>query len=152
MQRVKAPPVPHPLTPPAPRFIPRALKDSVALAFTQTKVPGTVQGIDCTEYPCILFGRIRGAEDQMEKLEEAGALAAYEKDILTVLLWTATDEAALEGPLSFLKERPEQSLFAMAFYPRSNEPRPAADNLDRRVRSRTADLWNTMSPADETGH
>ena len=88
----------------------------------------------------------------MEKLEEAGALAAYEEDILTVLLWTATDEAAREGPLSFLKERPEQSLFAMAFYPRSADARPAAENLDRRVRSRTADLWNTMNPADETGH
>lgn len=146
-------PLPQPPEAPAPRFTSKAMRDAVALAFTQTKVPGSVQGIDCAEYPCIIFGRIRGAEDQMEKLEEASSLAAYEQDILTVLLWTATDEAAQQGgPLAFLKERPEQSLFAMAFYPRTTDARPAADNLDRRVRSRTADLWNTMSPADETGH
>ncbi len=69
-------PVPPPTSAPPPRFTPKTIRDAVALAFTQSKVPGGVQGIDCAEYPCIIFGRIRGAEDQMEKLEEAGALAA----------------------------------------------------------------------------
>ena len=87
-------PVPQPTAAPLSRFTPKSMRDAVALAFTQSKVPGGVQGIDCAEYPCIIFGRIRGAEDQMEKLEEAGALAAYEEDILTVLLWTATDETS----------------------------------------------------------
>ena len=45
----------------------------------------------------------------------------------------------------------EQSLFALAFYPRGLAL-PVAENADRRLRSRTAELWNTMSPADETGH
>ena len=119
-------------------------------AFIQTRIPGRVQGIDCAEYPCIVFGRIRGAEDQMEKLEEAKTLAAYEEDIMTVLIWSTTDEAAREDPGAMTAVRPEQSLFAMALYPR--EAGAKADNLDRRIRSRTADLWNTMNPADETGH
>ena len=134
----------------APRFTPRVVREAVELAFTQTKVPGGVQGIDCAEYPCIVFGRIRGAEDKMEKLEEARALSAYDEDILTVLVWSATDEAAREQPLLGTKDRAEQSLFAMAIYPRIDD-KPVADNLDRRIRSRTAELWNTMSPADETG-
>ena len=133
-----------------PRFVPEKIRSAVADAFSQSKVPGRVQGLDCTEWPCIVYGRIRGAEDQMEKLEGAKALAAYEGDIMTVLLWAATDEAAREGPLPFLPGRPEQSLFALAFYPRGAE-RALTDNIDRRLRSRTAELWNTMSPGDETG-
>lgn len=144
-------PVPFEAKGTEPRFAPEKLRDAVAEAFTQSRVPGRVQGLDCAEWPCIVYGRLRGAEDQMEKLEGAKALAAYESDISTVLLWAATDEAAKEGPLPLLPGRPEQSLFALAFYPRGLD-RPVADNLDRRLRTRTAELWNTLSPADETGH
>ena len=81
---------------------------------------------------------------------KARALAAYEGDILTVLLWVVTDEAANAAPLPILPGRPEQSLFAFAFYPRGLE-RPIAENVDRRLRTRTAEVWNTMNPASETG-
>lgn len=143
-------PIPMPSAPAEPRFAPEALRTAVSGAFAEEKVPGRVNGLDCTEWPCIIYGRIRGTEDEMEKLEGAKALAAYEHDVLTVLLWVVTDEAAHEGPLPILPGRPEQSLFAFAFYPRGLE-RPVAQNVDRRLRSRTADLWNTMNPADETG-
>lgn len=143
-------PVPAAVGPNEPRFAAEKIRDAVSAALTQSGVPGRLQGLDCSEWPCIAYGRIRGAEDQMEKLEGAKALAAYEDDILTVLLWAATDEAAREGPVAILPGRPEQSLFALAFYPRGLA-RPVTDNIDRRLRSRTADLWNTMSPGDETG-
>lgn len=143
-------PIPSSSGPKEPRFAPEVLRAAVGDAFSQAGVPGRVDGLDCTEWPCIIFGRIRGTEDEMEKLEGAKALAAYEHDVLTVLLWVVTDEGAHEGPLGILPGRPEQSLFAFAFYPRGLE-RAAAENVDRRLRTRTADLWNTMSPADETG-
>ncbi len=143
-------PIPMASAPQEPRFEPNALRTAVADAFVQEKVPGRVDGLDCTEWPCIIYGRIRGTEDEMEKLEGAKALAAYEHDVLTVLLWVVTDEAAHAAPLPILPGRPEQSLFAFAFYPRGLA-RPVAENVDRRLRSRTAELWNTMSPADETG-
>lgn len=151
-QRVAREGVPAPIASGSrePRFTPEVLRQAVSDALTQTHVPGRVDGLDCTEWPCVIYGRIRGTEDEMEKLEGAKALAAYERDVLTVLLWVATDEAANEGPLPILPGRPEQSLFAFAFYPRGLE-RPIADNLDRRLRTRAAALWNTMSPADETG-
>jgi hypothetical protein len=133
-----------------PRFAPERLRSAISEAFTQTRVPGRVAGLDCTEWPCIVFGRIRGTEDEMEKLEGAKALASYERDILTVLLWVVTDEAANAAPIPGLPGRPEQSLFAFALYPRGLE-RPLTENVDRRVRTRTAELWNTMSPSDETG-
>jgi hypothetical protein len=133
-----------------PRFEPEHLRSAVSDALTQAKVPGRVDGLDCSEWPCIIYGRIRGTEDEMEKLEGAKSLAQYERDILSVLLWVVTDEAANAAPVPGLPGKPEQTLFAFALYPRGLE-RTAADNIDRRVRSRTAELWNTMSPSDETG-
>lgn len=133
-----------------PRHQPEAQRAAVIEAFQQAKVPGRVDGLDCSEWPCIVYGRIRGTEDEMEKLEGARALAAYENDVLNVVLWVVTDEAATGAPLPILPGRPEQMLFAFAWYPRGLE-RTLADNVERRVRSRTAELWNTMSPSDETG-
>lgn len=134
-----------------PRFAQAALTSSMQQAFAQSRVPGAVEGVDCSEYPCILFGRIEGGEDQMEHVEHTKAMAAYEEDILTVLLWTATDEAAKEAA----EERGdddtglEQSLFAVALYPKKDKA-DLGDNLDRRIRSRTAELWNATAPTDET--
>jgi hypothetical protein len=133
-----------------PRFEPERLRAAFADALTQTRVPGRVDGLDCSEWPCIIYGRIRGTEDEMEKLEGAKALAAYERDILTVLLWVVTDEAANAAPVPGLPGRPEQTLFAFALYPRGLM-RPVAENIDRRLRTRTAELWNTMNPSDESG-
>lgn len=93
-------PVPEAEHPNEPRFAAEKIRDAVSGALTQSGVPGRLQGLDCSEWPCIAYGRIRGAEDQMEKLEGAKALAAYESDVMTVLLWAATDEAAREGPLA----------------------------------------------------
>ena len=81
-------------TPAAPRFASTSMSGALQAAFTSTSIPGSVDGVDCSEYPCIVFGRIRGAEDQMAKLEHSKSMAAYEEDILTVLLWSATDEEA----------------------------------------------------------
>jgi hypothetical protein len=143
-------PIPPGSRPKEPRFEPETLRGAVTTAFTEARVPGRVDGLDCTEWPCIIYGRIRGTEDEMEKMEGAKALAGYEKDVLTVLLWVITDEAANQAPLPVLPGRPEQTLYAFAWYPRGLE-RPFAENLDRRLRTRTAELWNTMSPTDETG-
>lgn len=70
---------------------------------------------------------------------------------MTILLWTATDEVARDaarregGDAAGL----EQSLFAAALYPTTDKA-SLGDNLDRRIRSRTAELWNTTATSDET--
>lgn len=148
--RVEAEGTPIPLAagPTARRFERDVLAAAMRGAFAQSRVPGRVDGVDCDEYPCIVFGRIHGTEDEIERVERARSLAAYDADIMTVLLWTVTDDAARERPDA--PERPEQMLFAVALYPRS-APAQLGENLDHRIRSRTADLWNAMHPADETG-
>ncbi len=145
-------PIPMRPTPTAPRFASTSMTGALQAAFTSTNIPGSVDGVDCSEYPCIVFGRIRGAEDQMAKLERSKSLAAYEEDILTVLLWSATDQEAKEAAEARHESDDglEQSLYAVALYPRADKAQ-LGDNLDRRIRSRTAELWNGMSPSDETG-
>ena len=142
-------PIPARAAPAAPRFASTSMTGALQAAFTSTSIPGSVEGVDCSEFPCIVFGRIRGAEDQMAKLEHSKSMAVYEEDILTVLLWRATDEEAKDAAESRHEsdEGLEQSLYAVSLYPRADKQQ-FGDNIDRRIRS---ELWNGMSPADETG-
>lgn len=128
-----------------PRFSQDALTSTLARAFKQSKVPGRVETIDCGEYPCILYGRILGDENNLERIERAKAFANYDADILTLLSWGATDE---HGAKPADEGQPERLLFAIALYSRQDKAR-LGDNLDRRIRVRTADLWNALRPDDE---
>jgi hypothetical protein len=138
-------------TPPTARFQSTAIATALQAAFSATKIEGRVDGVDCSEYPCIAFGRINGPEDQMAKLEKSTSMGVYEQDILTVLLWASTDEEAKDAAAARHEpeDEAEQSLYAVALYPRADK-HELGDNLDRRIRTRTAELWNGMSPSDET--
>ena len=135
----------EPASPPADvpaRFGAEALRGAVASAFEQARVPGRLEDLDCGEYPCIAFGRLRGDEEDMERVERARAFAAYRDDVLTLLFWAASDESAP-------RERPrETGLFALAFYTAADRTTRGA-GLDRRIRARTVDLWNTIQPGWE---
>ena len=149
VEREGTPIAPRPLAPE--RFASTTLATAVQDAFSQAHVPGGADGVDCSEFPCIVFGRINGTEDEMEKLEKAPSLTQYRNDILTVLLWTVSDVPANAAAKEQGDEETnhEQSLFAVAFYPAS-EQMASGENLDRRIRTRTSELWNTMAPSDET--
>jgi hypothetical protein len=126
------------------RFQQPALTAAMTAAFPDAHVPGRLDGIDCSEFPCILFGRIAGTEDEMEKLEHARSLAPYDDDISSILLWTVSDDEARDKDA-----HAEEELYAIAFYTRDDQ-QALGDNLDRRIRARVGDLWNTMRPSDET--
>lgn len=140
----------QPIRQPPPNLPERLSQDSLTstmtLALRQSKVPGRIETIDCAEYPCILYGRILGDEDNLERIERAGAFKPYRADLMTLLSWTQTDQSfARRSPD---EERPERMLFAIALYTREDRNR-FGDNLDRRIRVRTADLWNAIRPDDD---
>lgn len=139
-QPIKKPPADLPE-----RFSQGALTAAMTLALRQGRIPGRVETIDCAEYPCILYGRIKGDEDNLERIERAAAFKPYRADLMTMLSWTLTDQAFKR---SAEEERPERMLFAVAFYTREDRTR-LGDNLDRRIRVRAADLWNAIRPDDE---
>lgn len=123
-----------------PRFSAPSLTVSVGQAIGQAGVEGKVEHVDCSEYPCITFGRLAGDEEDMEEIERAAALSPYDADVLTLLFW-ATSVDSSESPGT-----KETGLFALAFYSQDDR---ATDGvvLDRRIRARTVEYWNTDKPA-----
>jgi hypothetical protein len=121
-----------------PRFGGSAMSGAVQGALGQANVPGEVEGTDCSEHPCIVFGRLEGDEEDMEEVERAAALSVYDGDILTLLFWATSVEEPGATPA-------ETGLFALAFY--SFEDRASrGDELDRRIRARTMEYWNHDRP------
>ncbi len=131
-------PIPTPTVVP-PRFDRETVRAAIAGALQQARAEGRLEDLDCSEHPCIAFGRLRGDEEDMERVERARALAAYRDDVLTMLFWAQSDESAPH-------ERPrETGLFALAFY-ETRDRETYGDRIDRRIRVRTVELWNTIRP------
>lgn len=123
-----------------PRFSGPSLTASVGQAIDQAGVVGKVEHVDCSEYPCITFGRLAGDEEDMEEVERAAALSQYDADVLTLLFWaTSVDSSEASGSK-------ETGLFALAFYTQDDRATDGAA-LDRRIRARTVEYWNTDKPA-----
>ncbi len=131
----------------AARFQDKPLIDAVQSAFRLTKIAGRVDTVDCGEFPCILYGRVNGDEELVAKLEDSKPFAAYDNDIGVMLTWASGDHArGAEPKVSHDRAKPSEiSLFAFAFYTAADKAK-YGDALDRRIRSRTADLWNALSP------
>ncbi len=131
----------EPVAPPAdlePRFSGSVMSGAVGVAFEQANVPGAVEATDCSEHPCIVFGRLEGDEEEMEEVERTAALSTYDGDVLTLLFWATSVEEPGATPA-------ETGLFALAFY--SFEDRAArGEELDRRIRARTMEYWNHDRP------
>lgn len=123
----------------APRFSAAAMSSAVGQALVSEKVPGDVEGTDCAEYPCIVFGRLEGDEEDMEEIERSAALSPYADDVLTLLFWATSVE---EGAAAKV---PETGLFALAFYT-VDDRQARGERLDRRIRARVMEYWNTDRP------
>jgi hypothetical protein len=135
----------HPIATPTdsdPRFSGSTVSSAVGGAMTAERVAGSVEGTDCSEYPCIVFGRLEGDEEDMEEIERSAALGPYRDDVLTLLFWATSVDASQAR----IAKAPETGLFALAFY--SVEDRvTGGDALDRRIRARVMEYWNTDRPA-----
>ncbi len=135
-----------PRTNTAPRFQAPGLVKTFDRAFALTKIVGKVESVDCTEHPCILFGRLQGDEEGVAKLEDAEPFSAYDSDVGVMLTWASADHE-IEGTTKPGLERekpPEISLFAFAYY--THEERAQhGEMIDRRIRVRTAEYWNAST-------
>jgi hypothetical protein len=130
----------------APRFQPAAMVQTFERAFASTKIVGRVESVDCTEHPCILFGRLQGDEEGVATLEDAEPFSAYDDDVGVMLTWASADHAH-EGdrkPGVQRQKPPEISLFAFAYYSHEDRERHG-ELIDRRIRVRTAEYWNSSA-------
>jgi hypothetical protein len=106
-----------------------------------------VETVDCSEHPCIVFGRLQGDEAMVAELEDSKFFAQYDDDVGVMLTWASGDHER-EGDSKPGLERekpPEVSLFAFAFYSHEDKARHG-EALDRRIRTRTAEYWNASRP------
>jgi hypothetical protein len=109
-------------------------------------VQGEIEGVDCSEHPCIAFGRLRGDEEDVEEVERSPALDAYRDDVLVLLLWATTARDASPAPTAPEERAPEETaIFALAFLPRDG----VTESLERRIRARVFEVWNVERPGRE---
>lgn len=128
------------------RFQAAAMVQTFERAFTATKIVGKVESVDCTEHPCILFGRLQGDEEGVARLEDSEAFAAYDDDLGVMLTWASADLEHGGGTKPGLQREkpPEVSLFAFAYYTRQDREQHG-ELIDRRIRVRTAEYWNSST-------
>jgi hypothetical protein len=125
----------------AERFSGSAVSRAVGEGIKQAGVIGDVEGVDCSEFPCIVFARLAGDEEDIEEIERSAALDAYEGDVLTLLLWATT---VAEDARAHATAR-ETGLFALAYYDEDDRAELGED-LDRRIRARVLEVWNAERP------
>jgi len=132
-----------------PRFASGGLVSTFQGGFAASGVKGTIESTDCTEHPCIIFGRIEGDEGEVAKLEDSASFAAYDKDVGVMLTWASGhhgDEAHEPSGTAARQKPPEVSLFAFAYY--ATDDPAGSEAIDRRIRTRTAEYWNASRPHD----
>ena len=75
-----------------PRFTEGALLKAFQQGFADVGLKGEVSHIDCTEYPCIVFGKVEGdTRDLMKKLQQSPVFGGYGDDHRSVRGWAHGD-------------------------------------------------------------
>jgi hypothetical protein len=130
----------------APRFQSAGLVQTFERGFALTGLVGKVESVDCTEHPCILFGRLQGDEEGVATLEDSAPFSAYDEDIGVMLTWASADHGHDGAPKAGLRREkpPEISLFAFAYYTHEDREQHG-EMIDRRIRARTAEYWNASA-------
>lgn len=115
------------------RFTQPELLAAFNTAIEGTGLKGGVTAVDCTEYPCIVWGEVEGdTRELMDKLKASPEFkAAYENDAASVRGWGHGEGQA--------------ELFAVTLMPKSKDG-PDKD-LDRRLRARTEEQFEANKPA-----
>lgn len=111
-----------------PRFSTEALGASVQAGLKELGKPAQVTSVDCTEFPCIVYGEGFGGFDEAQALFKASALGAYAGDERRVWGWTREAQG----------EAPARDFFALAFYPSGEGARTA--ELNRRMDARVIQM------------
>lgn len=123
----------------AERFQSAALRGAVAKALLELG-GGEVTSVDCTEYPCVVYGELSGVKE-MEKLRDATAFDGYSEDHRDVFSWT-TGMRRGNG-------QPARTFFGIALHPTHADGR---GDVRRRLEYRTREMWEAYRPPPDGGN
>lgn len=125
----------EPVAPPRdlpPRFAPEQLRAAVTDALREAGFAGAqVTSIDCTEYPCIVYGEGMSSREEFEKLEKADALRPYADDSHNSMGWGRKGEGGKQT-----------QQFGMAVYAKSGDG-DAGAGLRKRVGYRARQMQDS---------
>lgn len=123
------------------RFQQAALVEAWQQAYDETEVPGDVENVDCSEYPCIVYGSLRRHEDLAELLR-APSFGSYEGDshFDGVVSRRLAPQDAEGGPSHI-------HYYGSAYYPSTD------DSEQRRALRRRFDerMWEMLDDMAESG-
>ena len=122
-----------------PRFGEPALRDAFAKAFAEVGAQGEISSIDCSEFPCIVYGEVDTREHR-EALDQAGAFGPYKADAHSVNAWSSTVRDKSGAPK-------EKHQFGIALYPRP-EDKARRDEIGKRLKYRNEQVFEAMRPDD----
>jgi hypothetical protein len=114
----------------APRFQGDALQRAFEQGMNEVGIQGGVISVDCSEYPCIVYGQLTGRED-MEKLRETDALKPYRGDSNSTSVW------------SVKKDGTPTAYFGVQLTPDGEEMDELAN---KRQEKRMRDGWEKIKP------
>ncbi|WP_434347662.1 hypothetical protein ACN6A1_06305 [Myxococcus virescens] len=125
-------PVPAPASLDA-RFQEAALVESIGKALAQAGFEdASVSSIDCTEYPCIVYGEGMAGRDDFERLSETSAFSEYRTDRQQAFGWRMGGTDA-----------PEKRYFGLALYSRDESPQ-RQEALNQRIQYRSRQMQQTL--------
>jgi hypothetical protein len=92
-------------------------------------VKGEVTSVDCSEFPCLVHGKISSADGV------AGAKRDFEKVRgLTALSYSGSDFYASTSDFEGKPGEPSQEFFTLSYYPKLADPEKAAIGARMRLR------------------
>lgn len=121
-----------------PRLTEKALLTALTTALKDAGVEGDVSAIDCAEFPCIVWGEVKGDTSTLaETLKKSKAFEPYADDGKHVRGWGSGDG--------------DTELFAIALTPEDPSRTPAQkDAFERRLRFRAESGFEANKPASWT--
>jgi len=113
------------------RFDQERIRGALNAAFRESGLDGEVTAVDCTEYPCLLVGQIKGAEfgpEESDRVAKASALAAYGGDSQVGFGSSTTDKAGNR-----------KNVFGVAVFPKATDD-AERQQVQRRLRHRFGEI------------
>lgn len=129
-------PAPFPPDLPA-RFQGAEMQRAFEAALDEVGVKGGVIEVDCSEYPCTIYGQLTTRED-MDKLRKSQALAPYATDSNSTSVWgTQTKRDGVDV---------KETYFGVQLVPEGTKP---TETEEKRQERRLRDGWERIRPQRE---
>ena len=117
------------------RFTEAALLDTYRRAIADTGLDVEIASVDCTEYPCIVYGHTVDDQAVLEAFLSAPAFDLYaDRTARSVFSWGGARLADADGTRRY---------FGVALYPESDRERRGT-RIEQRLALRSAQMWEAV--------